>query len=203
VEKLRLLAEACDRASRWPPEDPFVKAAYAFGDVLEGTDPLECAQVVVAINLPPAEVPWNTNPHGTEWLATELRLSKGGFEYWWRSYLDPPWNHHVRGPVRIWSAEGGVEGGALDALEARDYGALHQLTSSAVDEQTQIRDELDAALAHLREVRDVYWGRDWRREHRGYGRYPENELWEAVEGYLHILDALLDQIPSGPGDEAG
>ena len=34
-----------------------------------------------------------------------------------------------------------------------------------------------------------YWDTDWRREHRGMGRYPENELWEAVEGYLDILSA--------------
>jgi hypothetical protein len=189
VEKLRLLAEASDRVSVWPPEDPFLNAVYAFGGVLDGADPLEYVQVVVALNLPPAEVPWNSNPHGTEWLATELRLSKGGFEYWWRSYLDPAWNHYVKGPVRIWSIEGGAETSALDALEARDFGALRRLTPSAVDERLQLRDERDAALAHLREVRDKYWDQEWRRDHRGNGRYPEHELWEAVEGYLHILDA--------------
>ena len=54
------------------------------------------------------------------------------------------------------------------------------------------RDEdMDAALAHLREVRDKYWDHDWRRAHRGYGRYPENELWDAVEGFL-------DLMPPGP-----
>jgi hypothetical protein len=54
---------------------------------------------------------------------------------------------------------------------------------------------MDAALAVLREIRDRYWDRDWRREHRAYGRYPENELWNAVEGYLDLLDATR---PSGP-----
>ena len=29
----------------------------------------------------------------------------------------------------------------------------------------------------------------WRRENRGGGRYPEHELWEAVQGYLDLLDA--------------
>ena len=189
VEKLRTLAEACDHASRWPPDEPFLKAVYVFGDVLDGADPLEAVHVEVAINLPPAEVPWSSNPHGTEWLATQLRLSKGGFEYWWRSHLDPAWNHYVRGPVRIWSASGGAETDALNALAARDFGALRRLTPSPVDERLQYRDDLDAALAHLREVRDQYWDRDWRRDRRGNGRYPENELWEAVEGYLHTLDA--------------
>jgi hypothetical protein len=38
--------------------------------------------------------------------------------------------------------------------------------------------------SHLR-----YWDHEWRREHKGLGRYPENELWEAVAGYLDLLDA--------------
>ena len=199
VEKIRILVEACDRASRWPPDEPFLKAVYVFGDVLDGADPLECLQVEVALNLPPAEVPWGSNPHGTAWLAEDLRLSKGGFEYWWRSHLDPAWNHYVRGPVRIWSAHGGADAQALDALEARDFVALHRLTPSAADERLQLRDDLDTALAHMRDVRDKYWDRDWRREHRGSGRYPENELWEAVEGYLHILDARSVTRADGPG----
>jgi NAD(P)-dependent dehydrogenase (short-subunit alcohol dehydrogenase family) len=48
--------------------------------------------------------------------------------------------------------------------------------------------ELQAALDHLRGVRDSYWDYSWRRENRGGGRYPENKLWEAVQGYLDLLD---------------
>jgi hypothetical protein len=44
-------------------------------------------QVAVAINLSPEEVPWESSPGGTDWLASELRLSKGGFLYFWRSGL--------------------------------------------------------------------------------------------------------------------
>jgi len=44
-------------------------------------------------------------------------------------------------------------------------------------------------LGHLRAVHAAYWGRDWRREHRGLGRYPEDHLWEAVQGYLDVHDA--------------
>jgi hypothetical protein len=62
--------------------------------------------------MPPEEVPWESSPHGTAWLADQLRLDKGGFTYWY-----------------------------------------------------------------------------WRREHRGFGRYPEHHLWEAVEGYLDLYDA--------------
>lgn len=99
VEKLRLLAEACEEIGGWPPwDEPYLVAMYAFGDVLEGADPLEVVHVAGVIRLPPEEVAWGSSPHGTEWLADRLRLSKGGFEYWWRSYLDPVWNHYIRSP---------------------------------------------------------------------------------------------------------
>ena len=67
--------------------------------------------------------------------------------------------------------------------------SLKRLIPEPADGRLQLREDLGAALAHLREVRDKYWDHDWRREHRGYGRYPENELWDAVEGYLDLLDA--------------
>lgn len=189
VEKLRLLAAGCERMKAWPPDsDPWLVEMYAFGAVLEGVDPLENVQVVGVIRVPPEEAPWGGVPHGTEWAADMLRLSKGGYEYWWRSYLDPVCNHYIKGPVRIWS-QGGIDEDALGALDERRFGDLVRVTPDPVDQRLQVRDDLDTALAHLRRVHGSYWDRDWRRGHRGMGRYPENELWEAVEGYLDILDA--------------
>ena len=72
---------------------------------------------------------------------------------------------------------------------------LYRLVPKPADERLQLRDDLDAALVHLREVRDRYWDHDWRREHRGHGRYPENELWEAVEGFLDLADASRSGKP--------
>ena len=196
VEKLRILAEACERVKFfWSDTEPFLTAVYAFGEVVDGADPLDDVQVAVAINLSPEEVPWESNPEGTDWLANELRLSKGGFMYLWRSHLDPVWNHYIRGPVRIWSVDGGPDEQALAALEARDFGSLKRLIPESADERLQLREDLGATLAHLREVRDKYWDHDWRREHRGNGRYPENELWDAVEGYLDLLDASHSSDP--------
>ena len=55
IDKLRTLAERCQEASRWrPDEEPFVRATYVFGEVLDGTDPLDVVQVVVAVNSDPA-----------------------------------------------------------------------------------------------------------------------------------------------------
>lgn len=188
VEKLRLLAEECEKVGFYPPwDEPFLVSFYAFGDVLEGADPLEAVQVVGLIRLPPAEVPWGSEPHGTEWFADRLRLSKGGYEYWWRSYLDPPWNHYIRSPVMIWSQDG-PNAGALDALAERRFSDLQRVTPTPANERRQVHSELDAALRRLREVHDSYWDDEWRRDHRGDGRYPEHELWDAVYGYLSLLD---------------
>jgi hypothetical protein len=98
VEKIRILAEACRDFKRFPSEEPFLLEAYVFGDVLRGVDPLDFVEVALVLNLPPQEVIWETTPRGTEWLADHLRLSKGGFAYFWRSHLDPVSNHHIRGP---------------------------------------------------------------------------------------------------------
>ena len=42
-------------------------------------------------------------------------------------------------------------------------------------------------------VRDRYWDdMDWRRSHRRDSRYPEDHLWQAVDGYLDLLDASVN-----------
>ena len=64
-----------------------------------------------------------------------------------------------------------------------------RVRSSPEAEDAQRSAELQAALGHLRSVRDSYWDYDWRRDNRGGGRYPEHELWEAVQAYLELLDA--------------
>ena len=188
VEKLRILAEACQDSKRFPVEEPFLLEAYVFGDVLRGADPLDSVEVALVINLPPNEVIWETTPRGTEWLTDYLRLSKGGFVYFWRSHLDPVPNHHIRGPVRFWSLAGPDED-VLLALSERRLGDLPRVRSSPEAEDAQRSAELQAALGHLRSVRDSYWDYDWRRDNRGGGRYPEHELWEAVQAYLELLDA--------------
>jgi hypothetical protein len=196
IEKLRILAEACEDFKRYPSEEPFLLEAYVFGDVLRGTDPLEFVEVALVINLPPEEVVWETTPHGTEWLADHLRLSKGGFGYFWRSHADPVSNHHIRGPVRFWSRKGPDED-VLQALAERRLDDLPRVTSSPAAQREQLAGELEAALRRLRSVHASYWDYDWRRENRGGGRYPEHELWEAVEGYLDLLGAQSGSVESG------
>jgi len=48
VEKIRILAEACEDVSkRLPGEEPLLLGAYVFGDVLNGADPLEVVEVAL------------------------------------------------------------------------------------------------------------------------------------------------------------
>jgi hypothetical protein len=39
-------------------------------------------------------------------------------------------------------------------------------------------------------VLDQYYDQDWRRQHRGFGVYPEDHLWRAGQGLREIEDAL-------------
>jgi len=188
VEKLQILAEACESVKNWPPGDPFLVEAYVFGDVLDGADPLDAVEVALVLNLPPQDVPWESNPHGTSWLADRLRLGKGGFVYWWRSCLAPVENHRIRGPVRFWSCDGPDER-VLEALAQKRFDELARQVPSARSRVELMAGELDTALDHLRAVHASYWDREWRSEHRGDGRYPEHQLWEAVQGYLDVLAA--------------
>lgn len=101
IEKLRLLAEACQSTTRLPLQEPFLREAYVFGEVLNGADPVERLQVAFTLDLPPEEVPWCSQPPGTPWLVDSLRLDKGGYAYWWRSRHQPVWNHVIHEPVRF------------------------------------------------------------------------------------------------------
>jgi len=105
------------------------------------------------------------------------------------------WNHYIRSPVWIWSHDG-VEEQTLAALAERRFGELRRVVPDPADERLQVRDDLDAALRRLRQVHASYWDPDWRRDHRGMGRYPEHELWEAVEGYLDLESASRPTPPN-------
>jgi hypothetical protein len=200
VEKLRELADACQWTTRLPQEDPFLCEGYVFGEVLHGADPIEHLQVAFTLNMTPEEVPWCSQPPGTPWLVHSLRLDKGGFAVWWRSRHEPVWNHVIHEPVRFWSLDGTDEA-VLDALRDRRFADLPRLTASPAELRRHTEADLDRALGHLRDVNEKYWDRDWRNEHRGGGRYPEDHLWEAAHGYLDLVDAVhrSDAETSGSG----
>src|SRR5664279_3276199 len=46
---------------------------------------------------------------------------------------------------------------------------------------------------------DGYWLRDWRSRHETLGTFPEHHLWDAVNGYLDLRQAV-GAGPSAPPD---
>lgn len=84
----------------------------------------------------------------------------------------------------------GTEDAVLDALRDRQFAELPRHTATPVELRQRVETERDRALDHLRSVHRQYWHGEWRNEHRGGGRYPEDHLFEATDGYLDLLDAV-------------
>jgi hypothetical protein len=83
VEKLRILADACQRTTRWPLDEPFLREVYVFGDLLDGADPIDWIEIALVLNLPAEEVPWESHPDGADWLvassgSTRMTTPSGG-----------------------------------------------------------------------------------------------------------------------------
>jgi hypothetical protein len=125
-----------------------------------------------------------------EWAGELLRLGKRPLPWCYRSSRWPVWNHANRRLVRFWSAEDGTEDAVLDALRTGQLGRLDVVEPSADALAEQLRVDLAASLAHLREVTDHYWDHDWRRTQTGVDGSPEDHLWRAAMAVTEIQDAL-------------
>lgn len=196
IRRLTTIAEQCQRISGlWDEEDEqsFVAAAYAFGDLLDGAAEVEWVQVAFVVNLPAEELSWGAEPDGCGWLVDMLRLDKTPVDRYWRPVGSPVTNHLIARPLRIWSADDGVDEQALHALSAGSCESLRLASPPLREAEDQLTTELAASLAHLRAVEASYWEPDWRRQHRGGGVYPESHLWNAVHGYLDLLAATTGQ----------
>jgi len=193
VRRLRTIAESCDRASRlW--DQPVLAGGYVFGDVLDGAADLPVVQVAFVLDCPVEEVTWLALPPHSAGIADLLDLEKAPVEWFWRPAVWPVWNHLIRGPVRFWSPAGPDEH-VLDCLEQRRFDGLPWLVPTTEDELAQLQVELDAAFAHLRDVDERYWDRDWRAAHKGMGQYPQDHLWRAVHGFLDLQAAVAARRP--------
>lgn len=138
------------------------------------------------LDAPAGELTWGAEPRYVIGIAEMLRLNKAPVRWFFRPAAWPVWNDTIREPVRIWSVDGPDED-ALSALERRQGDTVRMPAPSPGERAEQATIELEACLAHLREVEEAYWERDWRNEHRDDGIYPEHHLWNAVWGYLDLL----------------
>jgi len=194
VRRLTAIAEECQRIrALWEDEQPFLTAVYAFGDLVDGAAEVETVQVVFVLNLPAQDLAWGTEPGGCGWLIDVLRLDKTPVDRYWRSAGSAVGNHLIARPLRIWSADNGVDESALKALSAGSCESLRLPSQPAHEAEEQLATELAASLAHLRALEASYWEPEWRRKHRGGGTYPESHLWNAVHGYLDLLAAAMSE----------
>jgi hypothetical protein len=190
VARLRQVAsDLDDHVSSW--SDSMIVEAHVFGEVVTGPDTVEVIWLALVVDLPVEEVTWLARPAQAEATVSLLRFDKYPLRWWWRSKAWPVWNHRISQPVRFWSKKDGPDEVALGRLADR---RLSDLEIQGPPEQSmyraQLQIELEASRRHLERVVDSYHDREWRRDHKGFGVYPEDHLWWATQGFLELDDAL-------------
>jgi len=201
VRRLRAVAARCQRASGlW--EEPFLIAAYAFGAVLDSRADVPVVRTAFVLTLPAEELTWCARPQSCVGLPHLLEIDKAPVDWYLRPSVWPVANHVIRRPLRVWSLDGGPDLAALDALSRGEADGLRVPEPAPADLWEQLTAELAASRTHLRAVEASYWERDWRSANRGLGVHPEHHLWDAVHGYLDLLDATSAARP-GHDDAAG
>jgi hypothetical protein len=189
IKHLRAVAERCDTANR-PVDEPILMEMYAYGDILDPTvEELDYLRVALVLDLPAEEVTWLALPDVAIWLSYHLGMDKNPVHALRRPAVWPVWNHFIRRPLRLWTYEGGSDEAAFAALAEGDVESLRLADPSPEELAEQLAMERDASLAHLRRVQESLHDREWRSGRKGFGNYPEDHLWHAVEGYLDLLDA--------------
>jgi hypothetical protein len=165
----------------WPLEELWVT-----GDLLDTGGDLEVGSVILLVDVAPVELPWLAKHPAGEWVGDRLRLGKRPMLWCYRPSVWPSWNARHRRVGRIWTANAGLAEAAIDAL--RSGGDPGVVEPSDDDLRVQLLEERNASHAHLRQIVDDYWERDWRRRHRGED--AEDHLWRAAAGLVEIDDAL-------------
>jgi hypothetical protein len=132
-----------------------------------------------------------SHPQRLEALASMLRLDRLPVSWWWRPHDWPVWNHAITRAVCVWSAPAGSRKDVLDALAAARADHV-EFVEPSDDNQlvVQVRIERDLARRHLEATAASFHDRDWRRDHKGDGVYPEDHLWWATAGFLDLDNAV-------------
>lgn len=188
MRRLQTIAQRCQQVSRLWDEEPVLVGAYAFGQVLEPVAEVPVVQVAFVLNLAPDELTWCARPPSCAGLPHLLEVDKAPVDWYWRPSVWPVANHVIRRPLRMWSVDG-IDTSALEALQRGTADELRLPAPAAAALREQLAAELAASLAHLRRVEAGFWEHQWRGAHRGSGTYPEHHLWDAVRGYLDLLEA--------------
>jgi hypothetical protein len=190
VGRLRQIASDLDgHTSAWG--HTVLVEAHVFGGVLDAPDTVDVISLALVVDLPVDEVPWLARPAALEAAASLLRFDKYPLQWWWRPTGRPVWNHTILRPVRIWSQNDGPDEVTLGHLtERRVSDVEYQEPSDAQEYRSHLETEWETSRLHLDHVVGSYHDREWRRDHKGFGVYPEDHLWWATRGWLELDDAL-------------
>jgi hypothetical protein len=175
----------------WPLEE-----LWLTGELLGPADNVEAGSVVLALDVPPDELPWLALHPAGEWVGGQLRLDKRPLQWSYRPSAWPVWNHEHRRLTQFWSAGSGLDESVIEALRARRPGDLTIVEPSTERLADQLREELTVSRRYLRMMLDSYWDRDWRRAHKAIEESPEDHLWRAATAVTEIQDVLDELGPT-------
>jgi hypothetical protein len=189
IARLRDVADGLTRTTSWP--DAGIVAGFVFGALIEHPGDLDRVELALMVDARPEEMAWLARPARLEAIAAQLRFDKLPLVWWWRSADGPVWNHHIRRAVRFWTANDGLDVAVVNALAAGHTDQL-SVTEPADQQQlvAQLRAEREVSRRQLARVVDRFYDRDWRREHKHEGVFPQDHLWWAAAGFLELDDAL-------------
>ena len=160
---------------------------WVFGDLLDVPRDLEMIEVALVTDLPVDEVPWLSEPVGSEHWANSTRLSRNPFTPYWRSAGAPVWNHRIERPALLWSAADGMAEEALVAVGDGTAELVRQAAPTSEELRKRVEEELEVSLAAMRAAQRAYT------EHRyapGKLTPHSDALWRITGGYLDLLDAV-------------
>ena len=186
-------------ASRPFPDDdnPVMVELWVHGDLLVPASTPDWIDLVGVLDLPPEQVAWGTYPLAMYLEVGLRRWNRHSISWRWRPSAWPVWNHRIVEPVRVWTWADGVDEAALDALRSERYDGLQR---SGPDDDDRLLEQLvierDVGMQHLRELTEVFYDREFKRDHRGDGNWAEDHLWRAAWG-LTDLDAAIRERSSG------
>ncbi len=199
VSKLRAVTDALDEEMRiahaFDAEVPIV-AAYTFGAVLDGTDPVEQVDLAFVVARGAEELPWGVEPDEVVGFLERHRLGRFPLRWVCRPNDLPVTNHLIRRPVELWTREVGTDDAALRALTDRRFDALPRLPDP--DPAALSRQLEQEAEVCLRELDALVHGRS--------GVDPRTiaeELFDLTWGYTDLQRALgrvapADAAPTAP-----
>ncbi len=194
IGRLNDVAAELDRARQW--SEVSVIAGYVYGALVDGDDELEYVSIALVVDEPGDDVPWLSRPAHLEALAKFIRLDKLPIVWRWRPAEWPVWNHQIPRAACFWTRDNGRDEHVIEALRARSIDDVRFTEPTDADSlRKQVEAERATARRHLASVTNSFGDRDWRRDHKGDGAYPEDTLWAAAAGFVELDDWLNASNP--------